>query len=123
MVGKKDAWPTVMGGMSRTARTLAHPHNRNIINSQFQWLILFILSIALRCVWDLALTRECGHNRKVTCSSFIHDSKHIRKDLFISLRLDDVCEMARSMKNVIANGLPITEGKSEVWIHPLIAGD
>jgi hypothetical protein len=26
-------------------------------------------------------------------------------------------------KNVIANGLPISEGKSEVWIHPLITGD
>jgi hypothetical protein len=24
---------------------------------------------------------------------------------------------------VIANGLPIAEGKSEVFVHPLIAGD
>ena len=48
MVGKKDAWPTMMGGMSRTARTLAHPHNRNIANSQFQRLVL---SITLCCVF------------------------------------------------------------------------
>jgi hypothetical protein len=30
--------------------------------------------------------------------------------------------MTRIKKIVIANGLPITEGKSEVWIHPLITG-
>jgi hypothetical protein len=37
-----------MGGMSRTTKTLAHPHNINIANSQFQ---LLILSITLRCAW------------------------------------------------------------------------
>jgi hypothetical protein len=30
--------------------------------------------------------------------------------------------MTRIIKIVIANGLPIAEGKSEVWIHPLITG-
>jgi hypothetical protein len=28
-----------------------------------------------------------------------------------------------ALVNVIANGLPIAEGKSEVLIHPLITGD
>jgi hypothetical protein len=31
--------------------------------------------------------------------------------------------MTRIIKIVIANGLPIAEGKSEVWIQPLITGD
>jgi len=31
--------------------------------------------------------------------------------------------ITRIMKIVIANGLPIAEGKSEVWINPLITGD
>jgi hypothetical protein len=31
--------------------------------------------------------------------------------------------MTRIIKIVTANGLPITEEKSEVWIHPLITGD
>jgi hypothetical protein len=30
--------------------------------------------------------------------------------------------MITSMEIVIANGLPIADGKSEVWIHPLITG-
>jgi hypothetical protein len=30
---------------------------------------------------------------------------------------------ARIIKIVTANGLPIAEGKSEVWIYPLITGD
>jgi hypothetical protein len=32
-------------------------------------------------------------------------------------------EMIRIIKIVIANGLPIAEGKSEVFILPLIIGD
>jgi hypothetical protein len=32
-------------------------------------------------------------------------------------------EMARIMKNVIAKDLPIAEGTSEYWIHPLITDD
>jgi hypothetical protein len=35
-----------------------------------------------------------------------------------SLRAND-----QHYDNAIANSLPITEGKSEVWIHPLITGD
>jgi hypothetical protein len=31
--------------------------------------------------------------------------------------------MMRIMKTVIANGLPIDEGASEILIHPLITGD
>jgi hypothetical protein len=31
--------------------------------------------------------------------------------------------ITRIMKMVIANGLPIAEGKSEVWIHPIITWD
>jgi hypothetical protein len=31
--------------------------------------------------------------------------------------------VTRIIKIVIANGLPIAEGKSEVWIQPLITGD
>jgi hypothetical protein len=31
--------------------------------------------------------------------------------------------VTRIIKKVIANGLPIAEGKSEVWIQPLITGD
>jgi hypothetical protein len=31
--------------------------------------------------------------------------------------------MTRIIKIVIASGLPTSEGKSEVWIHPLITGD
>jgi hypothetical protein len=27
------------------------------------------------------------------------------------------------MKVVIANSLPIAEGKLEVWVHPIITGD
>jgi hypothetical protein len=30
--------------------------------------------------------------------------------------------MTRIIKIVTASGLPITEGKSENWIHPLITG-
>jgi hypothetical protein len=31
-------------------------------------------------------------------------------------------EITKIIKIIIANGLPITEGKSEVWINPLITG-
>jgi hypothetical protein len=31
--------------------------------------------------------------------------------------------ITRIMKIVIANGLPITDGKSEVWIYSIITGD
>jgi hypothetical protein len=31
--------------------------------------------------------------------------------------------ITRIIRIVIANGLPITEEKSEVWIHPLITRD
>jgi hypothetical protein len=30
--------------------------------------------------------------------------------------------ITRTIKIIIANGLPTTEGKSEAWIHPLITG-
>jgi hypothetical protein len=32
-------------------------------------------------------------------------------------------EMTMIIKIVIANGLPIAEGKSEFWIHPLMTED
>jgi hypothetical protein len=31
--------------------------------------------------------------------------------------------MTMTIEIVIANGLPTSEGKSEVWIHPLITWD